>query len=72
MSFSFGSFSPSHRTPSLSSFSGWLSLGQLITWGSVFYAFAVLMAPLEQELGLTRVGLRMKLMRLGLNGDTPH
>lgn len=33
---------------------GWLSLGQLITWGSVFYTFAVLLAPVERELGLTR------------------
>ncbi len=54
MSFSFGSFSPSHRTPSLSSFSGWLSLGQLITWGSVFYTFALLAHPIELALGLSR------------------
>lgn len=33
---------------------GWLSLAQLITWGSVFYTFAVLLAPVERELGLTR------------------
>jgi MFS family permease len=33
---------------------GWLSLTQLITWGSVFYTFAVLLAPVERELGLTR------------------
>ncbi|MBT2333239.1 MFS transporter [Variovorax paradoxus] len=33
---------------------GWLSLGQLITWGSVFYAFALLMEPVERELGLSR------------------
>lgn len=33
---------------------GWLSLGQLITWGSIFYAFALLMEPVERELGLTR------------------
>ena len=32
----------------------WLSLAQLITWGSVFYTFAVLLAPVEHELGLTR------------------
>jgi MFS family permease len=32
----------------------WLSLAQLITWGSVFYTFAVLLEPLERELGLTR------------------
>ncbi|WP_431125817.1 hypothetical protein [Variovorax paradoxus] len=33
---------------------GWLSVGQLITWGSVFYAFALLMEPVERELGLGR------------------
>ena len=33
---------------------GWLSVPQLITWGSVFYPFALLMEPLERELGLTR------------------
>ena len=27
---------------------------QLITWGSVFYTFSLLMAPLEAELGMTR------------------
>lgn len=38
----------------LSAFSGWLSLPQLITWGSVFYTFSLLMAPLEAELDMTR------------------
>jgi len=33
---------------------GWLSLAQLITWGSVFYTFALLLAPVESELGLGR------------------
>ena len=33
---------------------GWLSVPQLITWGSVFYTFALLMEPLERELGLNR------------------
>lgn len=33
---------------------GWLSLAQLITWGSVFYTFALLLEPVERELGLTR------------------
>jgi MFS family permease len=33
---------------------GWLSLSQLITWGSVFYTFALLLEPVERELGLTR------------------
>jgi predicted MFS family arabinose efflux permease len=32
----------------------WLSLAQLITWGGVFYTFAVLLEPVERELGLTR------------------
>ena len=33
----------------------WLSLAQLITWGSVFYTFALLVEPVERELGLSRV-----------------
>ncbi len=33
---------------------GWLSLAQLVTWGSVFYTFSLLLEPVEQELGLTR------------------
>jgi len=33
---------------------GWLSLAQLVTWGSVFYTFALLMEPIERELGLSR------------------
>jgi len=32
----------------------WLSVAQLITWGSVFYTFALLLEPVERELGLTR------------------
>ena len=32
----------------------WLSLAQLISWGSIFYLFALLMEPLERELGLSR------------------
>jgi len=35
-------------------FSVWLSLPQLITWGSVFYTFSLLMTPLEAELGMGR------------------
>ena len=35
-------------------FALWLSLPQLITWGGVFYTFAVLVEPIERELGLTR------------------
>lgn len=33
---------------------GWLSLAQLISWGSVFYTFALLLEPVERELGLNR------------------
>ena len=32
----------------------WLSLAQLITWGSVYYTFALVMGPVERELGLGR------------------
>ena len=32
----------------------WLSLTQLISWGSVFYMFSLVMGPVEQELGLSR------------------
>ncbi|MEY4757412.1 MAG: hypothetical protein RJA34_2310, partial [Pseudomonadota bacterium] len=40
--------------PNLGPFSFWLSLPQLITWGSVFYTFSLLMTPLEAELGMSR------------------
>jgi MFS family permease len=33
---------------------GWLSLAQLISWGSLFYTFALIMEPVERELGLSR------------------
>jgi MFS family permease len=48
--------SPRHsiKTLDLGSFSFWLSLPQLITWGSVFYTFSLLMTPLEAELGMSR------------------
>lgn len=49
---------------------GWLSLTQLITWGSVFYTFALLMEPVERELGLTRaqssLAFSLALMAEGL------
>lgn len=32
----------------------WLSLSQLISWGSIFYLFSLLMEPVERELGLSR------------------
>jgi len=33
---------------------GWLSLAQLISWGSIFYTFALVMEPVERDLGLSR------------------
>jgi MFS family permease len=49
---------------------GWLSLAQLITWGSVFYTFALLMGPIEHELGLSRaqasLGFSLALLAEGL------
>lgn len=48
----------------------WLSWVQLISWGSVFYGFSLFMAPLEQELGLTRaqssLGFSLALLAEGL------
>lgn len=41
-------------TLTLGALSGWLSLGQLVTWGSVFYTFALLAHPVELALGLSR------------------
>ena len=32
----------------------WLSVAQLISWGSIFYLFALIMAPIERDLGLSR------------------
>lgn len=32
----------------------WLSLGQLISWGSAYYGFALFMVPMEQALGISR------------------
>ena len=37
----------------------WLSLAQLISWGSIFYTFSLLMAPVERELGLGRVQMSL-------------
>ena len=54
----------------LGPFSFWLSLPQLITWGSVFYTFSMLMAPLEAELGMSRaessLAFSMALLAEGL------
>lgn len=42
------------RSAPSASLVGWLSLTQLISWGSVFYLFSLLLEPVEAELGLTR------------------
>ena len=51
-------------------FAVWLSAAQLITWGSVFYTFSLLMGPVERELGLTRaeasLGFSLALLADGL------
>lgn len=51
-------------------FVGWLSVGQLISWGSVFYMFALIMEPVERDLGLSRaqssLGFSIALMAEGL------
>lgn len=48
----------------------WLSLAQLVTWGSTFYTFALLMEPVEQALGFTRaqssLGFSIALLVEGL------
>ena len=46
---------PSHKTRYQVGLVGWLSLAQLISWGSVFYTFTLIMGPVERELGLSRV-----------------
>jgi MFS family permease len=62
-------FRHSH-TLALGHFSVWLSLPQLITWGSVFYTFSLLMTPLEAELGMSRaessLAFSMALLAEGL------
>jgi len=51
-------------------FVGWLSVGQLISWGSIFYMFALIMEPVERELGLGRaqssLGFSIALLTEGL------
>ena len=58
------------KSSGLGPFSFWLSLPQLITWGSVFYTFSLLMTPLEAELGMSRaessVALSLALLAEGL------
>ena len=45
-----------------------LSLAQLISWGSVFYLFSLLIEPLERDLGLSRAEVSLAFS-LGLR---PH
>jgi MFS family permease len=51
-------------------FIGWLSLAQLISWGSVFYTFALIMEPVERSLSLSRsessLAFSLALMAEGL------
>ena len=48
----------------------WLSVGQLISWGSIFYMFALVMEPVERELSMSRaqasLGFSIALMAEGL------
>lgn len=39
----------------------WLSLAQLVGWGSVFYAFSMLLSPVEAALGATRAEVSLAL-----------
>jgi MFS family permease len=59
-----------HHAPDLGPFAVWLSWAQLITWGSVFYTFSLLMGPVERELGLSRaeasLGFSLALLADGL------
>jgi MFS family permease len=45
---------PDAPTPYQPRLVGWLSLAQLISWGSVFYTFTLIMGPVEHDLGLSR------------------
>lgn len=48
----------------------WLSVGQLISWGSIFYMFALVMEPVEREISMSRaqasLGFSIALMAEGL------
>ena len=60
----------STHQPALAPFSVWLSWAQLITWGSVFYTFSLVMGPVERELGFSRaeasLGFSLALLADGL------
>ncbi len=36
---------------------GWLGITQIIAWGSIYYLFALLIVPLERELGASRTAI---------------
>ncbi len=52
------------------SFVFWVSLAQLVSWGSVFYGFALFMGPVETDLNMTRsessLGFSLALLMEGL------
>ena len=58
------------KPPSDGAFVFWLSLAQLISWGSVFYGFSVFLEPTEQALGMSRaqssLGFSLALLAEGL------
>jgi MFS family permease len=58
---------PPARAPYDRRLVGLLSINQLITWGSVFYLFALIMEPVERDLGLSRAqsSLAFSLALLG-------
>jgi len=60
----------STQDPALGPFAVWLSWAQLITWGSVFYTFSLVMGPVERELGFSRaeasLGFSLALLADGL------
>ena len=60
----------STQAPELGPFAVWLSWAQLITWGSVFYTFSLVMGPVERELGFSRaeasLGFSLALLADGL------
>lgn len=60
------SLHPSHSNTPPATFVGWLSVTQLVGYGSVFYAFSMLLSPIEDALGAARsdVSLAMSLALL--------
>ena len=60
----------SKQTTALGPFAVWLSWPQLITWGSVFYTFSLVMGPVEREFGFSRaevsLGFSLALLADGL------